>query len=151
MMNKRPESIPKAELLAIWHGLKPKADLSRIIRPLPYKHSGSTYGNDGIRIDGSKEFIFEVLSRVKDLLACEHIETRLQLSFSEIASRTQKSDGGVEFGAGTGEYCCYIRAAQRGCEGSMAAAYQYGGLKAAQGQLIKNYAEAGIDLIGDIK
>lgn len=110
--------LKKAELLAKWKNL-PEANPAKSMRPLPYKHEGSTYGNDGIRIDGSPEFIFAVLSRLKDLLILENSVTRLQASFNEIAERTKVGDG-VEFGAGTGSYCCYVRAAMRGEEGSMA-------------------------------
>ena len=109
--------LKKAELLAKWREL-PESNPAQFMEALPYKHKGSTYGEDGIRIDGSPEFIFAVLSKLKQLLPLENEITRLSASFNEIAERV-KVDGGVEFGGGTGKYCCYIRLAQRGQEAQM--------------------------------
>ena len=38
-------------------------------RPVPYRHQGSTYDQDSLRITGSRAFIDAVLSRLTALLA----------------------------------------------------------------------------------
>jgi len=122
-MSEKPRSMSKECLLKRWKALKPNMP----IRPVavPYKHSGSTYGEDGIRIDGSIEFIDSVLSRIQDLLEYENETTRLSVSYSEIAERSKTSEG-VTFGQGTGTYCCYIRVAQRGNEAKRMGAFLAG-------------------------
>ena len=117
----KTECIKKETLMKQWAALSPNQPITDKIRPLPYKHEGSTYGEDGIRIDGSQEFIFAVLSRLQDLLDLEAVNTRLSVSMSEIATRT-KIGNGVQFGDGTGNWCCYIRCAERGRKGKIVAA-----------------------------
>ena len=105
-----------AELLKMWEDLE-DANPAAVIQPMTSGHEGSTYGEDGIRIDGSEAFIRAVLSKLKDLLVLENNCTRLAASYNEIAER-RKTATGVEFGGGTGRYCCYIRAALRGGDGA---------------------------------
>lgn len=68
----------KAETLTRWTRLPDNQPVRP--RPVPYKHQGSTYGEDAIRITGTPEFIDAVMSRLKDLIAAENRQTRLQLS-----------------------------------------------------------------------
>jgi hypothetical protein len=63
------------------------------MRPIGYKTKGSRYGCDGIRIDGSPEFIDAVLSCLKSILP-----------------------GDARFENGHGGEVCYIRLHQRGSE-----------------------------------
>ena len=71
----------KNQALNHWNKLESDQALKPV--PVPYKHTGSTYDQDGIRITGSPEFIDSVLSRLKDLLQYENGETRLQLVYNQ--------------------------------------------------------------------
>ena len=75
-------------------------------RPVPYKHRGSTFAEDGIRITGSKDFIEEVLSHLHDFRNYENGSTRLSVAFQESKDR--------ETGRNTGSYNCYLQVHQRG-------------------------------------
>ena len=76
------------------------------ISEVPYKHQGTTYKEDGIRITGSQAFIDSVLSRVKDLLKHENNTSRLQVTYQETKDR--------ETGEFTGTYNSYIQVHERG-------------------------------------
>lgn len=110
----------KAEAMQHWNELEANQPIIPHFRPLPYKSSGSTYGSCGIRIDGNSQFIDAVLSRIKDLLACENIETRLGLSRNPVDGKgVNKAFGNADDEA----ECCYIRLHERGTEGKMARAF----------------------------
>lgn len=100
----------KAEFLKHWVGLP----ANQPIKPtfVPYKHKGTTFAEDGIRITGTPEFIDSVLSRLKDLLAFENTQTRLQVLHAE--SKDRKT------GQPTGSYSCYVQVHERGEEAKMA-------------------------------
>lgn len=85
------------------------------IRPVPYKHEGSTFDQDGIRITGTTEFIDSVLSRLTDLLQYENGSTRLQCVYKESTDRAT--------GAALDSYNCYIQVHRRGREAVMANAF----------------------------
>jgi hypothetical protein len=87
---------------------------SKVVMPrvVPYKHKGSTFDQDGIRITGTTAFIDSVLSRVKDLLSYENGETRLSVSWTETKDRETKVK--------TGTYNCYIQVHERGPQAKMA-------------------------------
>ena len=87
-----------------WNKLETNQALKPI--PVPYKHTGSTYDQDGIRITGSPKFIDSVLSRLKDLLQYENGETRLQLVYNQ--STCKKS------GLKMDSHNCYVQVHQRG-------------------------------------
>lgn len=99
------ESLKKDEVLNLWAGLVP----AEKIRPcsIPYKHEGTTIAEDGIRICGSKPFIFSVMSRLKDMLEQENGETRLGVAFSQI--QDIKTGQLVD-----GAYRCSIQVHERG-------------------------------------
>jgi len=99
----------KSEMLNHWQGIEPNQTIK--IGVVPYKHQGSTYAEDGIRITGSTEFIDSVLSRLKDLLNHENGNTRLQVNYQE------SKDRGT--GAALGSYNCYIQVHERGGEAKM--------------------------------
>ena len=96
----------KAEFLSHWKGIEANQDIN--ISPVPYKHTGSTYDQDGIRLTGSPEFIDSVLSRLKDLLLHENGSTRLQLVYKQSTDRhtNQSIDG----------FNCYVQVHRRGAE-----------------------------------
>lgn len=101
----------KAEALAHWKALPEGRTLDPAI--VPYKHSGSTYDQDGIRITGSQEWIDQVLSKIKDLLLHENGGTRLALSYKQSTDRVTRQP--------LNSYNCYIQVHERGREGQIAA------------------------------
>lgn len=105
----------KRDALQHWSGLEPNGELP--MRAVPYKTAGPKYGYDGIRIDGSREFIDGVLARLRDLIGHENGQTRLELNYTEIADRETRLP--------TGNFVCYVRVHERGRE-SLAGAF--GGL-----------------------
>lgn len=96
----------KAEFLNHWTSIPANQDI--LPTPIEYKHKGSTYDRDGIRITGSTEFIDSVLSKLKQMLAYESNTTRLQVVYKESIDR--------ETGIPTGSYNCYIQVHERGQE-----------------------------------
>ena len=103
----------KEQILSHWNSIDPNQPIK--INQVAYKHKGSTYAEDGIRLTGSPEFIDSVLSRLKDLLKHENGSTRLQLNYQE--SKDRKS------GTPTGSYNCYVQVHERGGEAKMMNAY----------------------------
>lgn len=103
----------KSETLRAWRALAPNAPILPHFEAVPYKARGSRYGACGIRIDGSPEFIDAVLSRLKDLLAGESAQTRLELARRPVDG---SGIGKALPNASTGAECCYIRLHERGRE-----------------------------------
>ena len=99
--------LKKGDALEHWRGLKEGRKLKP--RAIKYGHEGSTYGHDGVRIEGSREFIDSVLSRLKPLLDCENAETRIGLNYQAVAPRPGKPHSG-------GDWVCYIKIHERGDE-----------------------------------
>ena len=99
----------KAEILNYWNNLPDKMPI--LMESVPYKHKGSTYQQDGIRLTGSKVFIDSVLTHLKPLLKHENCSTRLQLNYQESTDR--------ESGLKTGTYNCYIQVHERGPQAQM--------------------------------
>ena len=94
----------KKPFLIHWAKLRAGQKLSP--KPVRYSHEGSTYAEDGIRITGSKAFVDSVLSRLKDLLAYEGDETRLQVVYKRSTDR--------ESGRTISSYNCYVQVHARG-------------------------------------
>lgn len=107
------KSLKKAEFLKYWAGITPGQPLTPMA--VPYKHSGSTFAEDGIRITGSREYIEQVLSHLKPLLRFENGQTRLQTTFAESVDR--------ETGLPTGSWTCYIQVHERGGQAQMVNAW----------------------------
>ncbi len=74
-------------------------------RPVPYRHAGSTYAEDGIRLTGSRTFVDSVLSRLKDLLLFENDETWLRVVYKRSADR--------ESGKQLSAWNCYVQVHKR--------------------------------------
>ena len=112
----------KAEALAHWRNLQEGQDPLPVMRAIPYRAEGSSYGACGVRIDGNPAFVDAVLSCLKGLLAGENTVTRLELS-------RQPVDGngfGKTFGkADADAEVCYIRLHERGREARMVAAFTH--------------------------
>lgn len=94
----------KKELLSHWEAIKPNQEIKPAV--VPYKHEGSTFDQDGIRLTGSQKFIDSVLSHLKPLLQHENGTTRLQVSHSQATDR--------HTGAKLDSFKCYIQVHQRG-------------------------------------
>ncbi|HTG02364.1 MAG TPA: hypothetical protein VK654_17410 [Nitrospirota bacterium] len=94
----------KERFLKHWASIRKNQKLNP--RPVRYRHEGSTYEEDGIRITGSRTFIDSVLSRLKDLLAYENHETRLQVVYKKSADRAS--------GKQLKSWNCYVQVHQRG-------------------------------------
>ncbi len=103
----------KAATLAAWRNLAPNAPILPHFEPVQYKARGSRYGACGIRIDGSPAFIDAVLSRLKDLIAGENAQTRLELARRPVDG---SGIGKALPNAGLAAECCYIRLHTRGHE-----------------------------------
>ena len=109
--------LTKSNLLSTWKTLEPCENLLSVMTPLPAKHKGKTFGLDGVRIDGSKEFVFAVMSRLQDLISGENQVTRLQLAMQNC----DNAEG--DFNKGNGGYVCYIRLHCRTAQGSATSAF----------------------------
>ena len=100
----------KDEMIGHWQGLTETGGTLHPC-PVPYKHEGSTYAEDGIRITGSKAWIDSVLYRLRDLLKYENGTTRLQVVYKQSVDREtqQPLDG----------WNCYVQVHERGGEAQM--------------------------------
>jgi|SRR5271166_790739 len=100
----------KKDFLGYWAGLTPNQPITP--KAIPYKHEGSTYTEDSIRITGSQPFVDAVLSRLKDLLANESSDRRLGVVYKESMDRSNDT--------GTGSFNVYIQVHERGGEAKQA-------------------------------
>lgn len=94
----------KTDILAHWQNLPDNQNVRP--EPIAYDHVGSAYNEDSIRITGSRQFIDQVLSRLKGVLAFENEDTRLQVNYQESADRMTKEK--------TGTWNCYVQVHERG-------------------------------------
>lgn len=97
----------KEEIVSFWKNLRP--DTPILMRPVNYQHKGSTYGEDGLRITGSPQFIGSVLSRLKEFLNLETPSTNLSVSYRETQSPSKSMMGAVKT-----SYVFYVQTKQRG-------------------------------------
>jgi len=125
---KKPKRFGKKAFLDLWRGMKRKKKLA--MRPVPYKHKGSTFDQDGIRLTGDRKFIDAVLSRVTELLAYETGDTRLQLNYQQAVDK--------ETGRPLDSWTCYIQVHERGDEAKMANAL-VSGITGRQTIISRNY------------
>jgi|LakMenE18May11ns_1017448.scaffolds.fasta_scaffold9866232_2 hypothetical protein len=77
---KKSWSGKKKEIINFWKALP---EMPLLVTPIPNIHKGSTFAEDGIRITGSPNYIYSVLTRLKDFLPLESDTTKLQLLFRE--------------------------------------------------------------------
>jgi len=99
----------KEQMLNHWKKIKPRQSIA--VCEIPYKHKGSTYDCDGIRITGSAQFIDSVLSNIKDLLQHENGEQRLGVAYQQSKDK--------DTGALLDSFNCYIQVHERGHEAKM--------------------------------
>jgi hypothetical protein len=109
----KAKRLSKKAFLEHWRGMKRKRKLAP--EPVPYKHEGSTFAHDGIRITGSRKFIDAILSRLTELLEYENGETRLDLNYQQATDR--------ETGRPLDSWSCYIKVHERGDEAKMVNAF----------------------------
>ena len=104
------ESLRKAQFLTHWSSIEQNRPVAPC--PVPYKHEGSTYQEDSIRITGSRDFIDSVLSRLQDVLQYENTETRLQTVYKQTVDR--------ESGRPCASWNCYVQVHERGRQARIA-------------------------------
>ncbi len=116
-MAQKPERLGKGAFLDHWRAL-PTEDTrgaAKMMRSVAYKHRGSTFDQDGIRLTGSRAFIDAMLSTLKPLLERENLNERLQVNYTEATDR--------ESGLPMGSWTCYIQVHERGREAKMVNAF----------------------------
>jgi|SRR3990167_1025268 len=113
----KAQRLSKGEFLGYWRGLPevPAEKVARKMRRVPYKHEGSTFDQDGIRITGTRDFIDALLGVLKPFLARENGEERLQVNYTEATDRAT--------GRPMGTWTCYIQVHERGGEAKMVNAF----------------------------
>ncbi len=94
----------KKAFLKHWSGLRANQKLRP--KAVRYRHAGSTYAEDGVRITGSRAFVDSVLSWLKDLLKLECDNTRLQVVYQRSTDR--------DSGRSLSSYNCYVQVHERG-------------------------------------
>jgi len=97
----------KEEIIGFWKNLRP--DVPIAIRPIDYNHKGSTYGEDGLRLTGSPQFISSILGRLKEFLNFETPSTKLALSYRQTESPSKNA-----MGESKTSYVFYLQTKQRG-------------------------------------
>lgn len=97
----------KEQIVDYWKNLRP--DMPIQIRPIGYAHKGSTYGEDGMRLTGSPQFIASVIARLKEFLNYETPNTKLAVTYRQTESPSQ-----MAMGQNKTSYVFYIAARQRG-------------------------------------
>jgi len=106
-------TLRKAEIISHWKSLEAPALNDNIpMATIPYKHKGSTFAEDGIRILGSQDFIDAVLARLKPLLDFENSNSRLQLNYSQATDK--------ETGQPLDSFKMYIQVVERGYQAKIA-------------------------------
>lgn len=99
--------LKKAEFLEHWASLSDDTPGAvKTMQAVAYKHEGSTYAEDGIRLTGSRRFIDSVLVALKPLLARNNAVERLQVVYKESTDRETREN--------LGSWNCYIQVHQRG-------------------------------------
>lgn len=93
----KPWSAKKSEIMQIWRNLRP--DTPIYMTPIA-KTDGEriqTYGEDGVRITGSYQFITSVLARLKEIMAYENPQSKLRLVFRGVDHSRQMNPGKNSF------------------------------------------------------
>lgn len=104
---KKSWSGKKKEIITFWKALP---EMPLLVSPISSSHKGSTFAEDGIRITGSPNYIYSVLTRLKDFLPLESESTKLQLLFKE-SDRINPNRPNKK------SYAFYIQVKQRGTRG----------------------------------
>lgn len=97
----------KAQILKYWKTLGGEQPIP--MKAIKYDHKGSTYGEDGIRITGSPNFIQAVLGKLRELLRYEGPETKLGVVYRQTFSKKREA-----MGLSPISFVFYIQARERG-------------------------------------
>lgn len=96
----------KKEIISAWEKMNPNASYNNL-RIIPKGYKGSSLPYDGLRINGSAEFIDTTLAKLKELLKYENPQTRLAVIYKQqIDTKTQMLR--------PNSYVAYIQIRQRG-------------------------------------
>lgn len=102
----KPWKASKDQIVQHWKNITPGLPMSQL-RIIPQGHKGPTFSFDGLRINGSPEFIDAVLSRIKELVNYEGGGTRLGVMYKQqVNNKTQQVI--------PGSYSFYLQVKQRG-------------------------------------
>ena len=72
----------KDQIVQYWQTLPQNAPIT--FDPIESGQRGSTFGEDGLRLTGSRRFIDSVLARVKDIMQYENPATKLSLVYRQV-------------------------------------------------------------------
>jgi len=90
----KPWSAKKDQIIQIWKQVQPQQPI--IMTPMPPADKdtdGTSYGEDGVRITGTWQFIAGVLGRLKEILAYENPTNKLRLVLRGVDStKSSKPD-----------------------------------------------------------
>lgn len=92
MPGMKPWSAKKPEIMQMWQNLRP--DMPILMTPMVGSGLGGTssYGEDGIRVTGSWQFISSVIGRFKDIMNYENPTTKLRLVFKGVDKSRGRAD-----------------------------------------------------------
>lgn len=108
-IKKKAWSAKKSDIIQTWQNLRP--DLPILITPIDNMAADKqSYGEDGLRITGSWQFITGVLGRIKDLISYESPQTKLRL----VLRAVEPKDDGVPQQMDRPAYVFYLNVERRG-------------------------------------
>jgi len=71
----------KDQVMQYWQSLRPGPVQ---FNPIPTSKRGSTFGEDGLRLTGSRPFIDSILARLKDIMQYESPHTKLNVVYRQV-------------------------------------------------------------------
>lgn len=71
----------KDQVMQYWQSLRPGPI---VFNPIEPDRKGSTFGEDGLRLTGSKSFIDSILSRLKEIMQFENPQTKLNVVYRQV-------------------------------------------------------------------
>lgn len=74
--------LEKDQAMQYWQSLKPDGPI--LFDPIEPGQKGSTFGEDGLRLTGSRKFIDSVLGRLKDIMQYESPSTKLNVVYRQV-------------------------------------------------------------------
>lgn len=74
--------LDKDEAMRYWQSLRPDSPI--LFNPIEPGQRGSTFGEDGIRLTGSRKFIDSVIGRLKDIMQYENPSTKLNVVYRQV-------------------------------------------------------------------
>jgi hypothetical protein len=95
----------KDQIMQYWQSLRTGPIQFNPIKP---DKKGSTFGEDGIRLTGSRTFIDSVLARLKDIMQYENPHTKLNLIYRQVQQK------GIQTPEKSTSFVFYAQAKQRG-------------------------------------